>query len=120
MLPAPAQGAIMVVCRHGDQFCIDACKSLNDPDTALCVSIERAFLQTLMGGCSTPISALASINNGEVSFNGNIVAPDGGIKLEIAEAAPISNATNLGIVAAKKMLAKWGTEISSITRNGHQ
>ena len=30
MLPAPAQGAIMVVCREADDFCLEACELLND------------------------------------------------------------------------------------------
>ena len=35
MLPAPAQGAIMVVCRENDNFCFDACIHFNDASTAL-------------------------------------------------------------------------------------
>src|SRR5512138_3482841 len=68
MLPAPAQGAIMVVCREEDKLCLDACVNLNDADTAICVKIERDFLKTLLGGCSTPISALAKIKKGRVYF----------------------------------------------------
>ena len=55
MLPAPAQGAIMVVCRDADVFCLDACEHFNDSLTALCTKIERDFLRILLGGCSTPI-----------------------------------------------------------------
>ena len=56
MLPAPAQGAIMVVCREDDQFVKDACHQFNHHDTAVCTKIERDFLRTLLGGCSTPIN----------------------------------------------------------------
>src|SRR3954454_804681 len=73
MLPAPAQGAIMVVCRTGDDHAFESCQSFNDEDTALCTKIERDFLSGLMGGCSTPISALAKIVNGEVVFKGQII-----------------------------------------------
>ena len=66
MLPAPAQGAIMVVCREKDDYTFDSCQTFNDEDTALCTKIERDFLRTLLGGCSTPISALATIRNGEI------------------------------------------------------
>ena len=59
MLPAPAQGAIMVVCREDDDYCLHACIHFNDIRTALCTRIERDFLRTLLGGCSTPISGLA-------------------------------------------------------------
>jgi len=77
MLPAPAQGAIMVVCNEDDMETKTACAALNDEATALCTKIERDFLKTLMGGCSTPISALAEIENNNVHFKGNIFSLDG-------------------------------------------
>src|SRR5579871_6827399 len=77
MLPAPAQGAIVVVCREDDKNCLDACAHFNDADTALCAAIERDFLRALMGGCSTPISALASVVDGQAKFEGNILSTDG-------------------------------------------
>ncbi|MEJ7822786.1 MAG: hydroxymethylbilane synthase, partial [Chitinophagaceae bacterium] len=77
MLPAPAQGAIMIVCRENDSVSFMACKHFNDDDTALCTKIERDFLRTLLGGCSTPISALAEVKNDKIIFKGNICSPDG-------------------------------------------
>jgi hydroxymethylbilane synthase len=85
MLPAPAQGAIMVACRSEDSFIIDACKPLNDAATAVCVKIERDFLASLMGGCATPISALAIKEKEEVHFKGNICTPDGKESRDIAK-----------------------------------
>jgi hydroxymethylbilane synthase len=110
MLPAPAQGAIIVVCRENDTRALNACSSLNDPDTALCTRIERDFLKTLMGGCSTPISALAEIKNGFVAFKGNIVSTDGVSITEIEKSAPI-HSTNLGVLAANELLLKGGKEM---------
>lgn len=49
MLPAPAQGAIMVVCRPDDDYVTTACSLFNDGDTALCTKIERDFLRQLLG-----------------------------------------------------------------------
>ena len=43
MLPAPAQGAIVVVCREDDRHFRVACANLNDTETEICTSIERAF-----------------------------------------------------------------------------
>ena len=83
MLPAPAQGAIMIVCRKEDAFAFESCHIFNDEHTALCTKIERDFLNTLMGGCSTPISALAQVVNSKVVFKGNICSPDGKTKVEI-------------------------------------
>src|SRR4029078_6454473 len=36
MLPAPAQGAIVVACRENDEFTFEACHKFNDEQTALC------------------------------------------------------------------------------------
>ena len=77
MLPAPAQGAIVVVSRIGDEEMRDACVDLNHEATAICVKLERQFLHALEGGCSTPISALAQMANDTVLFKGNITAVDG-------------------------------------------
>ncbi|MBD0287799.1 MAG: hydroxymethylbilane synthase, partial [Flavisolibacter sp.] len=100
MLPAPAQGAIMVVCRDNDQFAFDACQSFHHADTALCTKIERDFLSTLMGGCSTPISALAEVKGKEVVFRGNLCSTDGKEKIDLERQAGITDASELGVIAA--------------------
>jgi hydroxymethylbilane synthase len=117
MLPAPAQGAIMVVCREQDDFCVPACADFNDSGTALCVKIERDFLKTLLGGCSTPISALAEINNGTVIFKGNIIAPDGIEKIETANSALLKDADDIGIQSALEILQKGGQAITDSIRH---
>ena len=111
MLPAPAQGAIMVVCRENDIFCLDACQQFNDTGTALCTKIERDFLRALLGGCSTPISALAEIRNDTVYFRGNIVAVDGSAKIAIEKSVNILEANRLGYLAAKEILEQGGQAI---------
>jgi len=116
MLPAPAQGAIMMVCRNGDDFCLNACHHFNDADTALCTKIERDFLRTLYGGCSTPISALAVIKNDVVHFKGNILSPDGKEKAELESSAPIFDRVNLGAKMALQLLQKGGQAIAENIR----
>ena len=117
MLPAPAQGAIMVVCRDGDDHCLNACANFNDADTALCTRIERDFLRTLLGGCSTPISALAEIKNNEIHFAGNILSPDGKLSAGAQCTELIDRAGEMGIKAAKQLLNNGGKEIADSIRN---
>ena len=117
MLPAPAQGAIMVVCRENDDYVFNSCQSFNDYATALCTKIERDFLSALLGGCSTPISALAEIKAEEVFFKGNVVSPDGKEKLEIKNTIALADAANLGFTAAKEILLKGGDQIVQLIRN---
>ncbi len=117
MLPAPAQGAVMIVCKEDDVFVQEACSLLNDENTALCAKIERDFLRTLFGGCSTPVSALAQIKNGELYFEGNIISLDGKEKVGTERKVSIDNAVGLGITAANEVLENGGWEIVENIRN---
>ncbi|MGZ3923556.1 MAG: hydroxymethylbilane synthase [Flavisolibacter sp.] len=117
MLPAPAQGAIMIVCRENDDYAFSACQSLNDDETALCTKIERDFLSGLLGGCSTPISALAEVKGEEVFFKGNIVSPDGKVRVDIEKQTALAEASNLGLACAKEILLKGGDPIVQRIRN---
>lgn len=112
MLPAPAQGAILIVCREDDHFVFECCQPCHDPGTATCTKIERDFLRTLQGGCSTPISALAIIYKETVFFNGNILSPDGSEKAEVEKKAPLADASNLGGEAAVELLSSGGDRIA--------
>jgi hydroxymethylbilane synthase len=119
MLPAPAQGAIMVVCREGDGETARALAPLNDAPTALCTFIEREFLSALMGGCSTPISAYARIESGDVLFEGNVLTTDGKDKLSVEKKAPAGAARDLGKEAGKELLDRGaGTVLAQIRAAG--
>ncbi|WP_018617273.1 hydroxymethylbilane synthase [Segetibacter koreensis] len=112
MIPAPAQGAIVVVCRGEDVFSLEACTPFNDANTALCTKIEKDFLRKLLGGCSTPISALAEIDNEMLYFKGNIFAVDGSERADVEKAVNIKDAANLGEIAALEVLANGGQVIA--------
>ncbi|HEX6914268.1 MAG TPA: hydroxymethylbilane synthase [Chitinophagaceae bacterium] len=120
MLPAPAQGAIMIVCRQDDAAASAACAPLNDVHTALCTRAERDFLRTLLGGCSTPISALAEIRDGYIHLRGNIVSPDGKKLVEVERSMDINNAAELGMAAAKDILEKGGNAIVAMLKQKAQ
>ncbi len=117
MLPAPAQGAIMVMARQDDQFCMEACLQFNHTDTATCTKIERDFLRGLMGGCSTPISALAEVHNGQLSFKGNILSVDGQQKVTIEKTMPLQESGTLGQTFAEEILQSGGQKIAEGIRN---
>ena len=106
MLPAPAQGAIMVVCRENDEYTFNACQAFNDRYTDLCTKIERDFLKKLLGGCSTPISALAKINGDKILFKGNICSTDGKQKIDVEKEALIQHSKDLGSAAAEELLTR--------------
>jgi hydroxymethylbilane synthase len=117
MLPAPAQGAIMVVCREEDQYCLEACAPFNHNETAICTKMERDFLRILLGGCSTPISALAQINGDTIVFKGNILSVDGKEKVAIEKLVAVKEAAGFGKVAAEFLLKSGGQKIAEEIRN---
>ena len=117
MLPAPAQGAIAVMCREQDEYSLEACAHFDDKETAICTAIERDFLHTLLGGCSTPVSALAEIKNGVLYFKGNILSVDGKQKASIEKTATVNEAAGMGNLCAIKLLEKDGQAIADTIRN---
>ena len=117
MLPAPAQGAIMVVCKTDDDYSLQACAAFNDEATAICTKVERDFLRALMGGCSMPISALAEIKEGKIYFRGNILSVEGKEKVEVEKIVEIKEAAMLGTIAAKELLDNGGQAIVEAIRN---
>lgn len=104
MLPSPAQGAITISCRSDDDTIFNVCQLLNDKSTFTCTKIEREFLRTLLGGCSTPISALAVLENDKIIFKGNICSVDGKQKFEITKEVSVTNTNDLGVIAANEIL----------------
>jgi hydroxymethylbilane synthase len=119
MLPAPAQGAIMIACREGDKLALESCRPLNDEATAICTLVERDFLSALMGGCSTPISALAEWNESGIQFKGNIISPDGRQKAVIEKTIPKEKWKDAGQSAASAILDNGGMAIiNSIRKTG--
>ena len=111
MLPAPAQGAIAIVCRENDTDALNYCAALNDFDTQICTQVEKDFLRILMGGCSTPIGAYAVLKNNEIIFKGNILSPNGDKKVAVNVKGNIDDYNNMGALAAQDILNKGGKEI---------
>lgn len=113
MIPAPAQGAMVVVAMANDDFCRDAVAQLNDIETEVCTHIERQFLKTLEGGCTAPIGALAKYNEIEdtIHFNGVLFSIDGKQKIEVNKIVPIEEWKKLGFNSAQEIFANGGTQL---------
>lgn len=113
MIPAPAQGAMVVVAMAEDEFCREAVSELNDIETEVCTHIERQFLRRLEGGCTAPIGALATYNEEEdtIHFDGVLFSIDGQQKIAINKVVPIEEWKNLGYHSAEEILDNGGTEL---------
>jgi len=119
MIPAPAQGAMVVVAMANDTYTIDALTQLNDIETEICTSIERQFLKTLEGGCTAPIGAIAKYDDKEdvIEFKGCLLSLDGTQKIQVNKIVPIEEWKKLGFHAAQEVLENGGSEIMKELRS---
>jgi hydroxymethylbilane synthase len=110
MIPAPAQGAMLVVAMANDEFTKEAVAQLNHIETEICTHIERQFLKTLEGGCTAPIGALAKYNEKDdtIEFKGVLFSIDGKEKMEVEKMVPIEQWKKLGFESAKEILENGG------------
>jgi len=103
-LPAVAQGALAIQCKAGDPVC-DLLKPLDDPDTRICVTAERAFLAGLQAGCQTPVAALATQEGDGIRLDALVAATDGSQILRRSEVGDVAEPEALG-----RRLADWFLE----------
>jgi hydroxymethylbilane synthase len=113
MVPAPAQGAMMVVAMENDSFSQEALYHLNDIETEVCTHIERQFLRTLEGGCTAPIGAIAIHNEHDdtIYFKGVLLSVDGKEKIEIERSVPLNEWKKLGYHLAQEILNNGGSQL---------
>jgi hydroxymethylbilane synthase len=113
MIPAPAQGAMVVVAMANDNYTLDAVSQLNHIETEICTQIERQFLKTLEGGCTAPIGAYAKYdeNNDTLEFKGVLLSIDGKERLFIDKKVSVSEWKKLGFHSAQELLNNGGHQL---------
>ena len=106
--PAPAQGAICIESRIGDDRTEALLAAINDRATFDAVSCERAFLSALDGSCRTPIAGHAVIDGESIRFSGMILTPDGATSHRIEADGKRREAELIGLRAGEDIRAKAG------------
>ena len=117
MIPAPAQGAMVVVAMEKDGFCREALAKLNHQETEICTHIEREFLKTLEGGCSAPIGALAKPNGASIDFEGVLYSLDGKVKFESKKSCTFESYKNFGKDCAEEILKNGAAPLMESIRS---
>lgn len=113
-VPAPGQGALGVEARDDNYAVHDLLEPLHEPDTALAIDAERAFLRAVGGGCTSPIGGHATIDGDNVRFTGMLATEDlERIRIETRVTAT-SDARRTAEKLAREMLHDLGIEAGSI------
>jgi len=111
MIPAPGQGAIMTAVLEEDKELRTILKEINDEETAICVQIEREFLNRLEGGCTAPIGALCYIKDEEINFEGILLSPNGTKKITVERTKPLGEHFDMAEWCANYVIDKGGKRL---------
>lgn len=111
MIPAPAQGVVGIACRSNDHKTFDILQKINHTESWETSVVERTFLNTLEGGCSAPIGALAQKTPNGFAFTGGVFRLNGSHAARIETTFHQGNLEEMGREAAEKVLEVGGREI---------
>ncbi|GAB4099879.1 hydroxymethylbilane synthase [Sinomonas halotolerans] len=132
MLPAPGQGALAIECRiedgpvrepggsghaTGEGVLAQALAAVDDADTRLAVTAERALLARLEAGCAAPVGALARRKGSMLHLDAVVCSVDGTRSLRLKKATDgltEVGATLLGIELAEELLAQGAADFADL------
>lgn len=117
ILPAVGQGALCIETRIEDAAIDPIIKRLDDPETHVAVSGERAFLNRLEGGCQVPIAAYGKLVNNELILTGLVADLDGSKILKETIHGHKNDFLRLGIELAERLLEKGAAQILERLKN---
>jgi hydroxymethylbilane synthase len=108
LLPQVGQGALAVEAREDDRSVREVLAGIEDPSARAQVDAERAFLDSLGGGCEAPVGALATGGRDRLALEGLLASGDGRLVLRRSRSGPGSDPVALGRALAAELLAAAG------------
>jgi hydroxymethylbilane synthase len=116
MPPAPGQGALALTCRADDPATQGVLAKISVAASEIAVAAERGFLEALDGSCRTPIGALATIQDGTLSFLGEVLSPDGAQHWRREEAIALGGITEAAALGGITEAAALGRKLGRLIR----
>ena len=110
-IPAIGQGAIGIEIRLDDERVRGLVGELNDQQTAIRVTAERALNEALQGGCQVPIAGYSEISHGVILLRALVGRPDGSELVQGVISGKPEDAAELGQVLADDLLSRGAREI---------
>jgi hydroxymethylbilane synthase len=116
-VPAPGQGIVAIETRDSDAATRAFVARITDADAAAALDAERAVVETLGGGCQTPIGALATmIDRSTMELVGAVASLDGRRVIRATGRAGGKDARELGVRIGHELMAKGASEILAEVR----
>jgi len=111
LLPAIGQGALGIETRSGDADVLALLAPLDDADTHICVSAERAVSRRLNGGCLAPVAGYAVLEDGQLRITALVGRPDGSELIRESLSGSHGDAEALGDELGGRLLARGADRI---------
>lgn len=110
-LPAIGQGVLGIEIRSGDEAVRELIAPLAHAETTLRITAERAFNETLNGGCQVPVAGYALLEGDQIYLRGLVGEPDGSKILRAEIRGNSDQAHALGTQLAQQLLAQGADRI---------
>ena len=116
--PAVSQGAIGVCARADDPYSCGWLQPLDELQTRLATTAERALLEHIEGGCQVPLGALAAVTGNTIQMHAAVCALDGSQLLTASGNgdATGAGAAALGVRLATELLAQGAASLMAAER----
>jgi len=105
-LPAPGQAAIAIEARSDQPDVLEALAVLDDADTRLAVTAERAMNHALGGSCTVPVGAWCTVTERGLHLRGMVGDVSSGRLLQAEAAGGSGDAAKLGNEVAQALFAQ--------------
>jgi len=116
-VPAPGQGIVAIEVREDDIAVRDIVSAISDVDAAVALDAERALVETLGGGCQTPIGALATPStDGELELVAAVATRDGRRVIRASARGFRNKAASLGTRVGRDLIQQGADAILAEVR----
>ena len=116
-VPAPGQGIVAVEIREGNEVVRRVVAPIEDAAAAAALRAERALVETLGGGCQTPVGALATpMDADHLELIAVVVALDGSRAVRERAVGLRADACALGARVGQALLAEGAGDILAEAR----
>jgi len=116
-VPAPRQGIVAIEVREDDTDVRDIVAAISDADAAVALDAERALVETLGGGCQTPIGALATPDgDGGLELVAAVATRDGNRVIRASAHGFRNKAAALGVRVGRDLIEQGADAILAEVR----
>jgi hydroxymethylbilane synthase len=116
-VPAPGQGIVAIEIREDDTEVRGIVEGISDAEAAVALDAERAVVESLGGGCQTPIGALATpAADGTIEVVGAVATPDGKRVIRATARGLRAKAAALGAIVGRDLIQQGADAILAEVR----